>query len=157
MSSNHADKLLRWLGLSAIMAFALPTAGWAQCGPFITSLSCGPKCHGPCPPALKYIYEGAPHIHWHRGCPHPICNPCDLPTWGYFETCWTPWPFPPNWSHCPTVPPAAYVHLNPYGNLNHQAPPIRTTPAPIQNRPMTLPPSPSDLPPDDMPAPRRFN
>ena len=29
------------------------------------------------------------------------CNQCDLANYGYFPTCWHPWPFPPNYDHCP--------------------------------------------------------
>jgi len=160
MSIHRAGKRLSWLGLSALLVFAVPNFSWAQesCGPFVGALSCGPKCHGHCPPALKYIYEGGPKIHWHCGCPHPICNPCDLPNWGYHETCWTPWPFAPNWSHCPTPPPAAFVQLNPFANMNPQgAPPVRTTPAPPQNLPLRLPPTQPQPSSDDLPSPRRFN
>ncbi len=47
------------------------------------------------------------------GCPRPVCNLCALPNFGYFQACWTPWPLPPDWSHCPVPPPAALVHLGP--------------------------------------------
>jgi hypothetical protein len=146
-------RVVKIAGLAAILTLASPTLSWAQtCGPFLSMVSCGPR-HEHCPPAFKYIFEGAPHIHWHRGCPHPICNPCDLPNWGYYETCWTPFPFPPNWSHCPTPPPAAYVHLNPYANLPiSRTPPIRTTPS----VPQTLPPS-SPAPFEELPGPRPIN
>jgi hypothetical protein len=155
MSIHRKGKLLTWLGLSAVMTLALPTLGWAQCGPFLSGISCGPR-HQHCPPAFKYIYEPGPNIHWHCGCPHPICNPCDLPNWGYHETCWTPYPFPPNWSHCATLPPAAYVNLNPFGGQPLQGtPPIRTTPAPTA--PMTLPPMQPTFPSDELPPPRQFN
>ena len=39
-------------------------------------------------------YEGPPHICFQKGCPRPICDPCVNPNWGYFETCWNPWPWP---------------------------------------------------------------
>jgi len=62
-----------------------------------------------CPPPLHHCVERPPCIKFHHGCPRPTCNPCQMPTWGYFQTCWTPWPWPPDWSHCPVTPPAAYV------------------------------------------------
>jgi hypothetical protein len=45
------------------------------------------------------------------GCPRPVCNPCGLPNFGYYQTCWVPWPLPPDWGHCPVTPPAASVQL----------------------------------------------
>ncbi len=66
-----------------------------------------------CPPHLKHCTEGPPRICYKHGCPRPICNPCLNPNWGYFETCWNPWPWPPDFSHCRAVPPAATVVLNP--------------------------------------------
>jgi hypothetical protein len=104
-------------GILALLWLALPTPTWAQtsCGPcatFGTPCAVGCQTHH-CPPAFKYCQERPPHIHWSCGCPHPICNPCDLPHWGFYETCWNPWPFPPNWTHCPTPPPSAMVVLNP--------------------------------------------
>jgi hypothetical protein len=68
-----------------------------------------------CPPAWRHCMEGPPRIRWQCGCPLPICNPCYAPNWGYFQTCWTPWPWPQDWSHCPVTPPAAYVNLAPVG------------------------------------------
>jgi hypothetical protein len=123
-------KLLGWLGISAFLWLATPALSWAQFGSATCGVSFGTPCAAPCqsfhcPPAYKHCYEGAPHLHFHRGCPHPICNPCDLPQWGYFETCWTPWPFPPSFAHCPVPPPAQFMPLNAYGS---QLPPVRSTP-----------------------------
>ena len=64
---------------------------------------------GPCPPYVKYRFEGPPRICFKHGCPKPICDPCHLPHYGYYPVCWQPWPFPPDWSHCPVPPPAALV------------------------------------------------
>ena len=127
MSFGMVQKWPTCLGISAFLWLALPAASWAQngasCGVSF-GVPCGVGCESHhCPPAFKYRYEGPPRIHWHHGCPHPVCNPCDLPHWGFYETCWHPWPFPPNWTHCPSPPPAAYVTLNPYGNM---PPPVRT-------------------------------
>jgi len=150
MSFGLFRKLRTCLGISAFLWLAMPTAAWAQqaCAPCAASFGtpCGAGCSThPCPPAFKYTVEGPPHIHWHCGCPHPICNPCDLPHWGYFETCWNPYPFPPNWTHCPSPPPAAFVTLNPLVNPNLPAvvAPRNTfgSPQTPPNAPMTLPPS----------------
>ena len=63
----------------------------------------------PCPPKFLYIFEGPPRIKFKHGCPRPICNPCDLPHYGYFATCWHPWPWPPDFSHCPVPPPGSFL------------------------------------------------
>ena len=50
-------------------------------------------------------------LHRQRTCVHvhqkPICAPCGLKHYGYYPTCWRPWPFPTNYSHCPPPPPPA--------------------------------------------------
>lgn len=63
-----------------------------------------------CPPPLHHCEEGCPCIKRCCGCPKPVCNPCVQPNWGYYQPCWSPWPWPPDWSHCPVMPPAAIVH-----------------------------------------------
>ena len=98
----------RWLaGVGLAAAAFIWSAGSVSaqenCG---DCFSC-PKFH--CPPALRHCLEGAPRIHFRRGCPKPICNPCTAPNWGYYQTCWTPWPWPQDWNHCPVQPPAAVV------------------------------------------------
>src|SRR2546429_206614 len=116
MSSRLSGKLLRSLGIAVFLGCAMPAVSFAQQFGTPTAascLSCAPFCQSHhCPPAFQYCYEGPPRIHFQRGCPRPVCNPCDLPHFGYFDTCWSPWPFPANWTHCPTPPPAAFVTLN---------------------------------------------
>jgi hypothetical protein len=80
-----------------------------------------------CPPPLQHCMEGAPHIRVKCGCPKPICNPCSQPGWGYYETCWSPWPWPRNYGHCPTVPPAATVALSGPGGIVDQVVPYGAT------------------------------
>ncbi len=71
---------------------------------------CREKCNWLCcPPILKHCMERPPRICFWPSCPKPICSPCEAPHWGYYPTCWRPWPFPPDWSHCPVPPPAAFV------------------------------------------------
>ncbi len=129
MSFGVFRKLLSCLGVSAFLWLGLPTAVWAQqgCAPCATfGMPCAVGCQTHhCPPAYKHCYEGAPHIHYTRGCPHPICNPCDLPHWGFYETCWTPYPWPANFAHCPTPPPATFVTMHPVANPQ-MIPPVRT-------------------------------
>jgi hypothetical protein len=62
-----------------------------------------------CPPFFRWCQEGAPRLKFQHGCPKPVCNPCDMPNWGYFQTCWSPWPWPPDFSHCPVPTPASQV------------------------------------------------
>jgi hypothetical protein len=54
-----------------------------------------------CPPAYIHCQEEPPKLKFKKICPKPVCNPCCLPHYGYFATCWHPWPFPPDYSHCP--------------------------------------------------------
>ena len=39
----------------------------------------------------------------------------NLPHYGYYQTCWHPWPFPPDWSHCTVLPPGELVPHPPAG------------------------------------------
>jgi hypothetical protein len=60
---------------------------------------CGPL-HFWCPsPCAKYTRTTI--FHYKCVCPKPICNPCDMEHYGYYHTCWHPWPFAPDYSHCP--------------------------------------------------------
>jgi hypothetical protein len=162
MSLRTIVKLLRSIGLLTILTFALPSLGYAQQfgTPTCAGSDCGHSCQTHhCPPAFKYCFEGPPHIHWKCGCPHPICNPCDLPHFGYFEPCWSPWPFPANLAHCPTPPPASFINLSPY--VNPPAPAPRTpgmlpTPGvvPAPGAPPINPPLPSSN--DELQQPRQL-
>jgi hypothetical protein len=40
-------------------------------------------------------------FHYKCICPKPICDPCNLEHFGYYPTCWQPWPYPPDYRHCP--------------------------------------------------------
>jgi hypothetical protein len=90
-------------------AYGGPAFGGAGCASCGTSCATCQRIH--CPPHFYHCVERPPVICWKFGCPRPVCNPCELPNFGYFQTCWTPWPFPPDWSHCRVPPPAAYVQL----------------------------------------------
>jgi hypothetical protein len=72
---------------------------------------CGTKCNRfHCPPPYVHRAEGPPHIKFKQGCPKPVCPPCELPHWGYYQTCWRTWPFPPDWSHCEVPPPGVLAN-----------------------------------------------
>jgi hypothetical protein len=53
-----------------------------------------------------------------------VCDPCALPHFGYYQTCWSPWPYPRDFRHCPypqasdALPPPAYPPYTPkqYGD-----------------------------------------
>jgi hypothetical protein len=125
MLSRMVLRTLAMCGIPLAALLLMPVATQAQ--------DCDhcPRWH--CPPGLKHCFEGAPHIHFRRGCPKPICNPCLNPNWGYFETCWNPWPWAPDFSHCRTPPPAATIILNPGGTAivpQSLSVPERTVPPP---------------------------
>jgi hypothetical protein len=68
---------------------------------------CSPS--GSCCPKTTFFRTKPPHIHWKRICPKPICDPCSLEHYGYYPTCWHPWPFPPDYSHCQHPQPGMTV------------------------------------------------
>jgi hypothetical protein len=165
MSLRGVAKLLRRLGISALFMLAVPAWSWAQqpgegcaggaCFGTPSTGNCGNCCQTHhCPPAYQHCLEGPPSIHWKCGCPRPVCNPCDLPHWGYFDKCWTQWPYPPNWTHCPTTPPAALVNLTPNAVSPYIPPPSPPRlPAPAVS-PGANPGAPSI---DGLPQPQRYN
>lgn len=102
-------------GVPLACLLAIQSSAWGQvpCAGCSTS-SCPPTapCR-PCPPHYHHVQEGPPKICFKCGCPRPVCVPCNAPHWGYYQTCWRPWPWPPDWSHCPGHTPAATVMLGP--------------------------------------------
>lgn len=89
-----------------------------ECGPiravvnWLGLAKCQPRCKGWfCCATHVHCAEAPPRILFRNCCPKPICNPCEsgAPHWGYYQTCWTPWPWPADWSHCPVPPPASQV------------------------------------------------
>src|SRR5262249_22801892 len=95
---GHRDRNLSGL-LSAVLIAGLAVA------PAAAAQECETCGKGACPPFYKHHYEAAPKIKFKRACPRPICNPCHLPHYGYFPTCWHPWPFPRNECACPPEQP----------------------------------------------------
>jgi len=74
---------------------------------------CNDCCNKNCPPPFIHCQEGPPNLKFKKACPRPVCDPCQLEHYGYYATCWHPWPFPPDWSHCPVPPPGAIVPVPP--------------------------------------------
>jgi hypothetical protein len=114
MFLSRVVRAVLW-GVPLVCLLAVPAGAWAQlpCASCATS-NCPPTapCR-PCPPYYHHVQEGPPRICIKCGCPRPVCVPCDAPHWGYYQTCWRPWPWPPDWSHCPGHTPAATVMLAP--------------------------------------------
>ncbi len=129
MFRHRVGKALAKAGLTAIALLLIQTAAFAQqactsCGTGDAPGTMGTCATGTCatgtcatghcqrfccPPVLKWCMEGAPRICFQHGCAKPVCCPCEAPNWGYYQKCWTPWPWPPDWSHCPVPPPASQV------------------------------------------------
>jgi len=90
----------------------------------------GTACHRHhCPPPFKHCQLGPPCICVKKGCPLPVCPPgCDTPNWGYYQPCWRPWPWPPDWSHCGYPVPSGMVGPCPQVPLVPGALSIQSTP-----------------------------
>jgi hypothetical protein len=105
--------------------------------------SCGQPCqHHHCPPPYHHCQEGPPRICIKCGCPRPVCDPHDLPHFGYFQPCWRMWPFPPDWSHCPYPTPASLIAPPPPGFVPPQQPATTTIPGTTLPTPRRLEDSP---------------
>jgi hypothetical protein len=70
-----------------------------------SSASAGGTCFH-CPKTV-FCRPKPPCIKYKCVCPKPICPCCEIENYGYYPTCWHPWPFPPNYSHCPFPPTIA--------------------------------------------------
>jgi hypothetical protein len=91
-----------------------------------------------CCPKYYFTIEKAPKICFKTVCSKPVCDPCNIEGNGYYPTCWRPWAYPPNYSHCPVPPP---------GVLASQPPPLMAAPGVTTG---------SDLRQSDpLPAPRK--
>jgi hypothetical protein len=100
--------LVLWLGLQgALYGQECCGSGCGSGGTPMASTSC--HCHRINCPHYCFCLKGAPCIKFKYGCPLPVCEPCSAPNWGYYQPCWRPWPWPPDWSHCPYPVPAAQV------------------------------------------------
>jgi hypothetical protein len=142
MSFGTIGRMLRCLAAAAVVGLTVPSWSWAQACASCGTCNTQPYCQTHhCPPAFHHCQEGPPHLCFKCGCPHPVCNPCDLPHWGYFETCWAPFPVQwLDWTHCPTPPPAAFVTLDPLAGRGQNVPAL-TVPNPQPQRvPSVLPP-----------------
>lgn len=91
-------------GLMAWVLGASPELLRAQeCGTCNTGIPCATpfSCASHhCGPPYRHCAEGPPNLKIKIGCPKPICNPCTQPNMGYYETCWSPWPWGNATAHC---------------------------------------------------------
>jgi len=90
----------------------LTTGSWSWADPGCSSCSTCSTCVAPrvpCPPKYCWYSEGPPRLKFKCACPRPVCEPCKLEHFGYYPTCWNPWPYPPDWSHCRTPPPGVML------------------------------------------------
>jgi hypothetical protein len=153
----------RWtipLGLLCALAFAVDArAQCAACGDSgggdAASGACGGGhgC-GQCPPPFIHYAERPPKIKFKHTCPRPVCEPCQMEHYGYYQTCWCAWPFPTDLRHCPCAanhPSAKFLQeTGPNDNPTETAPstpqtPPRTEVQPGSWRPdvpLVLPPPP---------------
>jgi hypothetical protein len=136
---------LGWFG-----SLAQAQQGCSSCGPCTSCLPSPSKCH--CPPVFCHTQEGPPCIHYSCGCPRPICDPCDLPHFGYFQPCFRRYPYPTDYSHCQYMPDAAAVipgpigggfgSVPPGGEIDNVTPPkTHVPPAPLPGKLSLDPPS----------------
>jgi hypothetical protein len=77
-------------------------------------------------PKTTFCRPKAPCIKYKCVCPKPICGCDSLEHFGYYPTCWSAWPFPPDHSHCPCPPTAVTAPCAPNGSPN----PLGQLPAP---------------------------
>ena len=147
-----------------------PGAGCASCAASgavgCATGTCGPR--HPCPPPFCHVSEGPPCLKFKHGCPRPVCDPCKLEHFGYYPTCWSPWPYGPYWYHCPyptasaMLPPSPVPPFTPklYGQRSADRG-SRSTDSAIQGPNRFAPKQPdtdsSLTPPTPLPAPGKMS
>jgi hypothetical protein len=90
-------------GAGLLLMAVLAACPQVQAGDLFGCFGC---CCEKCQPKYQHCSEGPPRIKFHMGCAKPVCDPCHLEHWGYYQNCWHPYPWLPDWSHC-TVPPSS--------------------------------------------------
>ena len=103
MKQLQMTAIARMVGAAAVALAVSPAAFGQSC-----TTCCQPESHH-CPPSFWHWQEGPPKIKFKHACPKPVCNPCTLQHAGYYQTCWHPWPWEPDWSHCALAPTALSV------------------------------------------------
>ena len=109
----------------------------------VASRASAQTCHH-CQKTVFYTPK-KPRVQVKRICPKPI-GPCgEVENFGFFPTCWHPWPFPPNYSHCPGPMPPVPI---PAPNTRSSSSTSEELPAPEQ-----LPREPSQ--PNNVPSDKK--
>jgi hypothetical protein len=134
MARMLAGMLKKMGKLAALPAAILGAASAAQ-----AQHACRDCGSAHCPPAFKHVAEKHPHVQVRRGCAKPVCDPCSLPNWGYYATCWNRWPHADNQAHCR---PTAGMVLE-----SDAVPALAPTPAAPPTAPMALPQATPPMPP----------
>jgi hypothetical protein len=135
--------LLKKMGkLAALPAALLLTASAAQ-----AQHACRDCGSAHCPPAFKHVAEKHPRVQVRRGCAKPVCDPCSLPNWGYYATCWSRWPHADDQAHC--RPTAGMVLVSDAAPALTPAPAVSppTAPMALPQAAPPMPPMPQRTPP----------
>jgi hypothetical protein len=113
-----------------------------SCGPLAPNRNpcCGQRW---CCQQWHFCVERPPCLKFHCVCSRPVCDPCELPHYGYYPVCWRPMgPF--DYNHCPTPAPAVMaVPLVP-------DPPQLAPPASVPPEPPPPPPRPRVMAPPEL-------
>lgn len=130
--------LKKMVNLAALPAAILGCASAAQ-----AQHGCRDCGSGHCP-SHKHVAESGPRVRVQRGCPKAVCDPCNLPHWGYYATCWSRWPHAEDQAHCRPV--AGMVIESDVAPALVPAPVAQPAPVP-QALPQALPQLPPRTPP----------
>jgi hypothetical protein len=87
--------------LRSLALFLAPVVLLPSLAPAVRAEGCSwfPSFHFWCPKPTAAVTR-MPCWHYKCVCPKPVCDPCSLEHYGYYPTCWQPWPFPPDYRHC---------------------------------------------------------
>ncbi len=84
-----------------------------MCGKFasVGNMFYGGYCPGSAANCGTYVFctPQPPNLAFPTVCGKGVCDPCTWDHFGYHNTCWAPWGFPPSLGHCPTPQLAAVV------------------------------------------------
>lgn len=115
---------------------------------------CAAGCKMRCPPPHCHYSEGPPNLKFKKACPRPVCDPCNLEHYGYYATCWQPWAFDANYSHC--VAPHTGTMLPPPASPPYAPRMIPPPPTVIPDRGRDEAETPR-RPAESLPPPRKFD
>jgi hypothetical protein len=142
-------RILRSLALFLTPVVVLPGLATAARAQGCSWCGSSPLC---CPAPTTCITR-TPRWHYKCVCPRPVCAPCNLEHYGYYPTCWQPWPFPPDTRHCDDH---GVCMASPYAATLEAPTPMGTGPSPMGPMPRAdqLPPMPKGTNGEELPRPR---